>query len=348
MSPQPGIYAWSTGKGGVHHYRQGEPVRVSGQLGARTGVGNRLDNEVCEQYDTILVHMLWDEPNSEGWEQLAASGHHRMVFDIDDVMWSPDWKPFAEHYTPAVLARVWRNIELAHVVTTPSPVIAEYLTQTRGHRNVWCVPNTVPEWLLSWQMPARPRPARWSNAFDIDPLVVGYQGSPSHQRDLPPRILDQLVEFLEHQPAWALHFWGPDRLDGWPLDRVGGTGWIESVTSYYRQLSMDIGIGPLRRSVFNNGKSSLRAVEYAALGIPAVLSAGPAYQDCRTPDGVGMVEHGVTGLLVEQWESWADALMALARDPAARERMGAEARKRAAAWTTEAGIDRWTIAWNSA
>lgn len=348
MYPEPGIYAWSNGQGGVHHYRQGEPIRVTAQLGTRTGVGNRLDQEVCEQYDTILAHMLWDERNSEAWQQLARAGHHRLVFDIDDVMWAPDWKPFREHYTPDVLARVWANIDVAHVVTTPSPVIAEYI-RGRKHRNVWCVPNTVPAWLLDWTPPPRPRPIRWRHPT-LDgwpPIVVGYQGSPSHQHDLPHRVLDQLAAFLDRNPACSLHFWGPDRIDGWDTSRVSNTGWIESVTAYYRQLSMDIGIGPLKRSTFNNGKSGLRAVEYAALGVPAVLSGGPAYQDARVPDLVGHLSHGVTGLIVEPWEDWNDALTALVRDPGLRERMGAAARERAREWTTEAGIDRWTKAWNS-
>lgn len=328
-----GIYGWSTGKGGVHFYRMAEPLRVSSMAGIPTGVGNRLDDEVCERHDTILTHMLWDERNSEAWEKLAANGQHRMVFDIDDVMWAPDWEPFAKHYTPGVLARVWRNISLAHVVTTPSPFIAEYVSQF--NKNVWVVPNTVPGYLTEILMPPRPYPATPDGIRHL----VGYQGSPSHQHDFPAWLMRELVQFAEGEPEWGLHFWGPDKIDGWPRHLVGNTRWKDTLLDYYLSLSMDIGIGPLKGSVFNSGKSSLRAVEYAALGIPAILSAGPAYD--------GWVEHGVTGFLVEPGESWLPYLREIARNPLLRKRMGSDARERAKGWTSEANIGRWVDAWNS-
>ncbi len=322
-----GIYGWSTGTGGVHFYRLAEPLRVARDNGVQAHDGNQLDDWVCERYDTILTHMLHDERSSEAWEKLAAGGHHRLVFDIDDVMWAPDWEPFRKHYTADVMKRVYRNIELAHVVTTPSAVIAEHVAS--WNNNVHVVPNTVPEYLLELRSPERSRP------------IVGYQGSASHDPDFSPRILKELLRFLDRNPTWNLHLWGKGKNEvaGWPVGRVHITGWQASVDAYYRSLSMDIGIGPLKRSLFNAGKSSLRAVEYAALGIPAILSDEPPYR--------GWVEHGVTGLLLKPGDSWLDALEKLARRPAWRLSMGVEARKRAAGWTTEANIGRWVDAWNS-
>lgn len=327
-----GIYAWSNRKGGVHWYRQAEPIRVAAQNGITTGVGNRLDNEVCEQFDTILVHMLWDERNSQAWEKLARQQCHRLIFDIDDVMWEPDWQPFTKHYTPDVLRQVWTNIQLAHVVTTPSAVIAEKVA--RFNPNVWITPNTVPEYLLSRTMPRRPHPAPFVR------YLVGYQGSPSHSTDWPLWLMKQLIEFLGRWSDWGMHFWGPNEpVDGWPHNQVGNTPWFENVPDYYRSLSMDIGIGPLKDTPFNRGKSALRAVEYAALGIPAILSAGPAY--------TGWVDHGVTGVLLDPGDSWSHAIATLAADQDLREKMGAAARRKAAGWTTEAQINRWVEAWNS-
>ncbi len=272
--------------------------------------------------------MLWDDVNSEAWEQLAAKGTHRLVFDIDDVMWDPDYKPFANHYTPDVLARVWRNIGLAHVVTTPSEIIAEYVS--RFNPNVHYVPNTVPEYLLKLRRPAR-----------VDyRYVVGYQGSPSHSTDFSKPIMEQLTSFLEKQEDWRMHFWGPNEVSGWPEGKVDCTPWASSLKKYYLSLNMDVGIGPLARTPFNAGKSALRAIEYAALGIVAVLSDEPPYR--------GWVEPGVTGILLKPRKSWYRALNEIAADPVWRVKMGQEARRRAAAWTTEACIMTWVQAWNSA
>lgn len=333
----------------MHHHRQAEPLRVAAQHGIRTGGGIRLDNEIAEAFDTILVHMLWDDGLSNAWEELAAKGDHRLIFDIDDVMWRPDWAPFAQHYTHERMKRVWRNIGLSHVVTTPSPYIAEKVAEYNP--NVWIVPNTVPEYLLHLNRPDPPVPLdghKNFTRFDDGPFgwrrdqpVIGYQGSPSHATDFPGWLMSTLLTFLEQFPSWQLHFWGPDHLPGWPAHRVGRTPWQPDVRKYYMSLSMDIGIGPLAPTPFNAGKSALRAIEYAALGIPCILSAGPAYD--------GWVDDGNTGLLIP-WRdgAWEDALSFLARDPDLRARMGAAAREKAAAWTTEANVARWVDAWNSA
>jgi hypothetical protein len=305
-----------------------EPLRVADAAGLRTGVGNRLDEEVAERHDTILAHMLWDEKNSEAWEQLASKGAHRLVFDIDDVMWEPDWQPFRNHYTPDVLARVWRNVGLAHVVTTPSEVIAEYVSQFNP--NVQVVPNTVPEYLTRLQPTRRPGG------------IVGYQGSSSHETDLSPLFLAGLGNFLRDHPKWQFHLWGKRKheIALWPTAVDHVVPWQDSLRAYYMSLNMDIGLGPLARTPFNAGKSALRAIEYAALGIVAVLSDEPPYRE--------WVERGVTGILVSPRQSWFRALDQLARDTGWRESMSTEARRRALDWTTEACIMKWVNAWNSA
>lgn len=326
MAPAAGIYGWSNGDGGVHFYRMAEPLRVARTNGIRAAVGQALDNDVCEEYDTILCHMLWDERNSQAWEKLARSGQHRLVFDIDDVMWEPDWAPFKKHYTPEVLQRVWRNIALAHVVTTPSPVIAEHVS--RYNDNVHYCPNSVPEYLLRVNMSDRPMP------------TIGYQGSPSHEHDFEPHVLAGLLQFLDVRTDWVLHLWGPDMIDGGPPGRVFRTGWQNSVRQYYYSLSMDIGIGPLKRSPFNDGKSGLRAIEYAALGIPALLADEPPYR--------GWVIDCVTGYLIPPGESWFPYLEEIAGNPVLRRWMSDNARRVAADWTTERQFSRyWLPAWNS-
>lgn len=328
-SPAPGIYGWSTGSGGVHYHRIAEPLRVAALHEIRTGVGNRLDDEVLAEHDTVLVHMLWDETNSEAWENLAALGTHRLIFDIDDAMWAHDaWKPFREHYTLPVMKRVWRNIGLAHVVTTPSAYIAE--TVADYNPNVWIVPNSVPASMLD--LPNLPHERHAG--------IVGYQGSTSHELDWTPPVNRDLVEFLRRAPDWGLHFWGPsEREPGWPVDRVDITPWQKPGMDYYRSLNMTIGLGPTRGTLFNRGKSGLRAIEYAARGIVPVLSDHEIYRP--------YVDDGATGLLIRSGEHWIDRLLDLKHNPIWRAGMAAEAKRRAEAWTTENLISNWTEAWNS-
>lgn len=323
----PGIYGWSPGNGGVHHYRIAEPLRVATMHGVRTATGVELDNDIAMSYDTILVHMLHHEHALPAWEKLAASGCHRLVLDVDDAMWAPDWDNFRTYYTPDRVQRLYRAAQLAHVVTTPSDVIAEHLI--RYNPNVHFVPNSVPEYLLH----QRPR-ARAVN-------VVGYQGSASHDPDITDDYLTQMYRFCEDHPAWQMWFWGKRRkeLAGWPEEFVRCMPWQDNLRSYYRSLSMDIGVGPLKGSVFTDSKSALRAIEYAALGIPAVLSDSPAYR--------GWVVDGETGYLMNPTDSWYEVLHLLATDDTLRAAMGRGATKKAQQWTTEKQIGNWVNAWNS-
>src|SRR5678815_4360113 len=129
MHPSPGIYGWSPGAGGVHYHRVAEPLRAAALHDNPCATGNIMSDEILERFDTILVHMLWDERNSEAWQKIAANGTHRMIFDIDDAMWTPDRADvFKKTYTREVLHRIYDNVRAAHVITTPSPYIAEKMT----------------------------------------------------------------------------------------------------------------------------------------------------------------------------------------------------------------------------
>jgi len=321
-----GVYGWSPGTGGVHHHRIAEPLRVLAQLGANVSTGVELDDAILSRCDTVLAHTLHQERDCLAWRTLERLDSHRLVLDVDDWMWAPDYAPFKANYTPEVLARLFDNVRRAHVVTTPTEVIADYLLAYNP--NVHVVPNTVPEWLLEHTMPERERP------------TIGYQGSPSHLRDWTTSTAGGLARFLAEHDEWGLHFHGLDpdafRVLG---ERVKHTPWSGSIDRYYRSISFDVGIGPLRPTPFNRAKSALRAVEYAALGIVAVLPDLEPYR--------GWVEDGVTGRLVHGYQTLRGVLTEVARDPEERAKMADRAHARAADWTTEANIERWINAWNS-
>lgn len=325
--PKPGIYGWTTQEGGVHFHRIGEPLRVYGERGGRAAFGRVMSDRIATEYDTVLVHMLHDERNSEAWEKLAANGNHRLIFDVDDVMWDPDYRPFRQHYTPDVLARLWRNIGLAHVVTTPSRDIAAQLA--KHNPNIWYVPNTVPEYALNTK-----RETRGVRR------VIGYQGSASHHRDLQEHgWADQLYAFCRDHSRWDFHIWGQHSTPVFYPGRTFSHPWQSSMPRYYRGLQMDIGVGPLADTPFNRGKSALRAIEYATLGIVPVLTDLEPYR--------GWIVNGVNGFLIPPGEPWYPVLHDLAVDGDLRNRIRKAAKASAREWTTEANLDTWLNAWNS-
>jgi glycosyltransferase involved in cell wall biosynthesis len=84
-----------------------------------------------------------------------------------------------------------------------------------------------------------------------------------------------------------------------------------------------IGIMPLLDRPFERGKSGFKLIQYMACGLPVMAS----------PVGVNssIVEEESNGFLATSEADWEQGLRRLIADPALRQRLGAEGRKRAVA-----------------
>jgi glycosyltransferase involved in cell wall biosynthesis len=117
------------------------------------------------------------------------------------------------------------------------------------------------------------------------------------------------------------------------------TGWTEETTEYYKTIDFDIGLAPLEPSLFVRCKSHIKALEYAALGIPCIASDVEPYRQ--------FVIHGVTGYLCKRAHDWVYYLRDLISDDAMRLEMGAQARKWASQWTIQEHWVDWEQAYKS-
>lgn len=322
-----GIYGWTNGLGGVPYFRIFEPFRVAAAGGVNATHGPQLDDDILSTVDTVLVDKLWDPKASEGWQRLAKLGTHRLIIDVDDWVWGCDWKPMQDAWTPEAVDQLYANIRAAHVVTTPTVVLAEHLAKLNS--NVWVVPNTVPAWILD--RPTFPT---------TDPTLV-YEGSPSHQRDWTHTSAGKhLGMFLRDHPDWGVNWYGST--SGLPAafpGRIAEHGWLPNVDDHLATIGGTVMIGPLRNTPFNRAKSGLRAQVAQALGIIPVLPDMPGYRP--------FVADGVTGRLIAGGQTMRKVLADVAAEPEWRDLASKLGREAAAAWTTEAAIDAWLQAWNS-
>ena len=145
--------------------------------------------------------------------------------------------------------------------------------------------------------------------------------------------------YLQRNPHTELHCIGNDYGTYLKAPRRRFTRWLPSVEDYFRTIDYHVAAVPLLPHVFNIAKSSVKATEAAALGIPVVASAVRPYED--------FVRHGVTGFLVRRDHEWAQYLRALVNDPAMRAEMGAAAREHARAYTVTAMAPLWEKAINA-
>ena len=82
--------------------------------------------------------------------------------------------------------------------------------------------------------------------------------------------------------------------------------------------TFDIGLLPLPDNAFAAGKSPIKALQYAACGIPCVAS--PVGATCE------IVRDGATGLTATTTKEWEQALLRLTDDAALRRQLGSAAR----------------------
>lgn len=326
------VYGLAPVSGGCHWYRIREPLRGLAGLGHTTEFGDELNERVVSRNETILCHILHNEDGLTAWRLLAGEKQHRLIYDIDDNIWAYEsGTEHADYWTRERQELAEECIRLSHLVTTPSRIIADLIAYRLNlNTNVVVLPNYIPAYVLD--IPREPP----------DTFTVSYQGAPQriHQSDLDT-IQVELFEFMRHCPEARLKFYGqPAPLEGsGPFtDRIDFVPWSPDVPAYYRSLAnTTIGIGPLRRSPFTAAKSGLRAVEFAGLGIPAIVSDAPPYR--------GWIEHRASGYLVNNPRDWRKYLIKLYRSGDLVDRLGKQARQLAKGWTTEANAWQWEQAY---
>jgi glycosyltransferase involved in cell wall biosynthesis len=269
----------------------------------------------------VMVGERLDQPDVLGdWRRMRL--RHRTVYEIDDDVYNVDAmnrNAYKIYGDPAYQDAVSHCAAVSDVVTVTTEPLAEVMRQ--HNPNVRVIANFVPEETLAWQRPRR-----------AGKLVLGWAGGGSHTWDVA-MIAETVRLFLERHPRAELNLVGCDFRRTFCMNQTRFTQWEPDQRLYYRNIDFDIGLAPLTGSVFDASKSCIKALEYAALGIPVIASDVEAYR--------GFVIDGVTGFLCRTQKQWRAALRELAHDPALRESMGAKAREQARDWTIEGNYWRW-------
>ena len=229
----------------------------------------------------------------------------KIVYDFDDAIWLSNTSGVNRLATQLKWHRKVGSIcRWSHKISVGNQYLGEYAA--RFSHQVVLNPTTIE---------TRQHYCQIKNQHDT-PLVIGWTGSQSTifylDRLLP--VLDQLAqhhtfEFLvisNQPPTFSRNYL---RFIPW-----------ESATEVDNILRMHVGVMPLTDDRWAKGKCGLKALQYLALGIPALVS----------PVGVNtqIVEHGVEGYHCATEEDWYQSLEELLADSAKRARMGEAGRKK--------------------
>ena len=211
--------------------------------------------------------------------QLRRQRGTRLIFDLDDNLLDLEGHGERASYE-AMSESVRVSIELADEVwTSTSRLAARAARETRAAVNV--LPNALDPEL--WEPVQRSAPVQRGGG----PLRLLYMGTRTHDADFA--LLEQALIRLQSErpgcfelsvigvrtrageaPAWLR------TLD--PPPHVGAS--YPAFVAWFSRLSgFDLGVAPLLSSAFNDCKSPIKVLDYAAIGLPTLASAVPAYTD---------------------------------------------------------------------
>ena len=220
--------------------------------------------------DTAIWQFLGDDGRSRIALQMRRQGL-RTLMEVDDtyLKFAPPLYGKAGAW-PRTRAEAEANgtgysVEMHRIVVPQMDGIicsTDYLADLYSdlNPNVYLCPNSVDpsDWNVEWT--------------ESDVLRIGYYGSPSHLRDWPR--VKKAMKWAARQPDVEVIMIG-FRPPGWTGKVLE---WNDHILEARKNLGLiDVGIAPLTQNPWANGKSDLKAVEYAMAGVLPIMEAAPPY-----------------------------------------------------------------------
>lgn len=216
--------------------------------------------------------------------------------------------------------------DMADLVTVTTQALAD---EYGKHGRVSVIPNHIPEAYLKVQRPLNEVP------------VVGWAGWTQNHPDDLYVTSGTINQVLVETGAKFVGFGDDDIFTQLGIRRrpPHETWDFTSVWEYHRKLSgFDIGLVPLAKSAFNDGKSWLKGLEYASLGIVPVVSPVGGYPE--------LIDLGMA-IPASTPKEWHDRVHELIVDNDYRLEMSQKVRTIAADWTVEGNSHKWWDAWTA-
>ncbi|MBN2146111.1 MAG: glycosyltransferase [Anaerolineales bacterium] len=276
--------------------------------------------------DLVILERLWRPdvslPHAQQLVENIRLSSAKFIYSLDDnffdlVLENKGWPP------PEFLPIVEFCMRQADGVMVSTPALRQRLLEYNPHIAV--VPNALDERLLISRCPARN--IHFSDARRR--VVVGCMGTLTHDEDLL-LILPALQAVCRRHPGQVeIQLLGVTRslhtraaLDGLPARYINlpaeEAEYPLFMPWYTARMHWDIALSPLRQTPFNDTKSDIKFLDYAAIGAAGIFSDLLPYQDT--------VQHLENGWLAENTPAaWEEALETLITSPDLRQHIATQA-----------------------
>lgn len=327
--------------GGCGYYRLVWPGEACMTAGKPVLVQNRMPKIVVNSqgkveginignYKVLVVQRPGSYQLPQVIDILQGNGV-KVVIDIDDSMSKIDPRnPVFKHYDPRInQKRNWMHVATscskADLVTCTTEALAE---EYGSHGRVKIIKNHVPQRYLDFPRQENEVPVvTWAGWTVTHPGDLGVTAGMINEA-----IVDAGAKFMAYGDQeifrqLKIRFSPPNFHQN-----------FEDMPHYAANLAKaDIGIVPLRMTPFNDGKSWLKCLEYASLGVVPIASP--------TPDNIFFSELGGC-IIAEKPADWYREVKELILDNEKRSELSKKVRELASNWTIENNYSKWWNAWS--
>ena len=284
---------------------QGHPPKLWYATGRVKGESKLPD--LIDDYKVIVVQ----QPKGESWEkaiEVLQERGKKVVFEVDDYLHGVNERKdhgFKDSFDQRALILYERCMRLCDAMIVSTDFIAR--KYKKFNPNIHVCPNGID--LQRYQLT---RPAR-------DTVNIGWAGATGHLDAIRPWIQQVNAIMMQREDTCFISI-GQNFADG--IKRYVGDRAISipfcAVEQYPSAMSMiDVALAPGGGGSWYRGKSDLRWLEAAALGIP-IIARPSVYPE---------IEPGVTGFHATAPHEMVPILMELLNDPELRERVGQQAKE---------------------
>lgn len=239
----------------------------------------------------------------------ALSLEKPIIYETDDLLIKiPSNHPFFRNYAGSIPLITEFLLKVKPVIIASTLTLGENLKCLFGN-NCFVFRNYLNRTII-------PETNKRDKLQTDKPIRLGFAGTISHAPDLAliePALLrlahrygDRIEIFL--WGAWTENLRACDRVQ---IIKQGLPYW--HYLQRLNDLEFDIGLIPLADTEFNRCKSDIKWVEYGALGIPAVVSDLPLYEEAK--------RSGLAVVVPNDSDAWYEALVDLIEQPEKRLRL---------------------------
>jgi len=258
------------------------------------------------KFDIVYIHMNVFPFGPAILERFYIRFSKKLIFDIEDniISSSPKGDKRLADFLKS-RKKFEYLIKKSNVVIASTPKLAERCNEIANQEKSIFIPPTLDDKRFV------PR----TKSLKKEKLTIGWTGTFSSKPYLD--IVMPSLEALSKERDFKLKIIANFEMTNASLD-VEVVQWNEK--EEISQLhDIDIGLYPLPKDDWVSGKSGLKAMQYMAIGIPALCSA--------VGNVLNFIEDGVDGVLVFKESDWKDKLKELIDDEKKRNIIGKKARE---------------------